>query len=141
MNNYYSNDLYKPISTMKYAIDGDNITPMHSKTEATPSGCRAISPPQSQLPIMSPIVPPGEQTPITLQSKDYVAGFLKGQIGKRMKVEFLLGSGPLVDQTGELISVGASYILLYSESTGDTIMCDLYSIKFVTIYGQRVIGT
>lgn len=75
------------------------------------------------------------QTPTTVESPYYTAGFLRNFIGKTMRVEFLIGtSGALVDRTGELVEVGASYIVLKPSFTDDLIMCDLYAIKFVTIY-------
>lgn len=76
------------------------------------------------------------QTPTTVESPYYTAGFLRNFIGKNMRVEFLIGtSGALVDRTGELVEVGASYIVLKPSFSDDLLMCDLYAIKFVTIYG------
>ncbi len=76
------------------------------------------------------------QTPTTVESPYYTAGFLRNFIGKTMRVEFIIGtSGTLVDRTGELVEVGASYIVLKPAFTDDLLMCDLYAIKFVTIYG------
>ena len=75
------------------------------------------------------------QTPTTVESPYYTAGFLRNFIGKTMRVEFLVGtSGALVDRTGELVEVGASYIVLKPSFTDDLVMCDLYAIRFVTIY-------
>jgi len=74
------------------------------------------------------------QVPTTLSSPMYTAGYLRTQIGKTMRVEFLIGTnGPLVDRTGVLIGVGASYILLRPIESDDILLCDIYSIKFVTI--------
>jgi len=85
-----------------------------------------------------PLIPPGSlaaQTPTTVESPYYTAGFLKNFIGQSMRVEFLIGtSGALVDRTGVLVEVGASYIVLRPVLADDLVMCDLYSIKFVTIY-------
>lgn len=76
------------------------------------------------------------QTPTTVESPYYTAGFLRNFIGKTMRVEFLIGtSGALVDRTGTLVEVGASYIVLRPSFSDDLQMCDLYSIKFVTIFG------
>jgi hypothetical protein len=76
------------------------------------------------------------QTPTTVESPYYTAGFLRNFLGKNMRVEFLIGTtGPLVDRIGVLVEVGASYIVLRPYLTDDLLMCDLYSIKFVTIYG------
>jgi len=78
--------------------------------------------------------PPGEQVPQTVQSTLYIPGFLRTQTGRRMRVEFLIGTnGPLIDRTGTLLAVGASYILIRPIDSDDIMLCDLYSIKFVTI--------
>ena len=78
----------------------------------------------------------GVNTPTTVESPYYTAGFLRNFLGKNMRVEFLIGtSGALVDRVGVLVEVGASYIVLRPYLTDDLLMCDLYSIKFVTIYG------
>lgn len=80
--------------------------------------------------------PPGAETPSTVQSPYYTAGFLRNFVGCNMRVEFLIGtSGALVDRIGVLTEVGASYIVLQPIQTDDLLMCDLYSIRFVTIYG------
>lgn len=74
--------------------------------------------------------------PQALQNPAYTAGFLRTQIGRRMRVDFLIGTNTLTDRSGILVGVGASYILLRIEETNEIIMCDLYSIKFVTIFPQ-----
>ncbi|HEY9062360.1 MAG TPA: hypothetical protein VIO64_17955 [Pseudobacteroides sp.] len=72
--------------------------------------------------------------PSTVQSTMFTPGFLTTQIGKLMRVEFLIGTnGPLIDRVGTLIAVGASYILLRPTGSDDVLLCDIYSIKFVTI--------
>lgn len=81
-----------------------------------------------------PAIPLSEQPPATLQSRLYTPGYLRSQIGKKMRVEFLIGTGTLVDRTGTLVGVGASYILLQLVETDDIMMCDIYSIKFATIF-------
>ncbi|HHY24961.1 MAG TPA: hypothetical protein GX527_12165 [Clostridiaceae bacterium] len=90
--------------------------------------------PAFQVPSVPPM-PPVEQPPQSVQSPYYLAGFLRRHIGRMMRVEFLLGTtAPLVDRIGTLIDVGASYIVLRLVGTDDMVVCDLYSIKFVTIY-------
>ena len=81
-------------------------------------------------------IPMTSATPTTVQNPYYTAGFLRNYLGRNMRVEFLIGtSGALVDRVGVLMEVGASYIVLQPYLTDDLLMCDLYSIKFVTIYG------
>lgn len=93
-------------------------------------------PAQSALTNGMALPPPGSETPTTVQSPYYTAGFLRNFIGCNMRVEFLIGtSGALVDRVGVLMEVGASYIVLQPYLTDDLLMCDLFSIKFVTIYG------
>ena len=80
------------------------------------------------------MAPSGQQTPQTLQSTMYIPGFLRTQIGRTIRVEFLIGTnGPLVDRTGVLLGVGASYILIRPINSDDIMLCDLFSIKFVNI--------
>jgi hypothetical protein len=76
---------------------------------------------------------PASQMPITVSSTLYTPGFLRTAIGKRVRVEFLIGTNTLTDRTGTLIAVGASYILLRLIESDDILLCDIYSIKFVTI--------
>lgn len=71
--------------------------------------------------------------PEVLTNNIYTPAFLRGQIGKLMRVEFLIGTNNLVDRIGILADVGASYILLRSFENDSLVYCDLYSIKFITI--------
>ncbi len=98
--------------------------------------------PQPERPTASP-TPSGERmtmpmdhmTPPTVESTYYIPGYLATQIGKTMRIEFLIGTtGPMVDRIGTLLSVGASYILIRPIGTDDVLLCDIYSIKFATIY-------
>jgi hypothetical protein len=76
----------------------------------------------------------GMETPVTVQSPYYTAGFLRNFIGRNVRVEFLLGTGgTTTDRVGTLLEVGASYIVIQPLLTDDLLMCDLYSIRFVTI--------
>ena len=72
-------------------------------------------------------------TPEILTNNIYTPAFLREQIGKLMRVEFLIGTNNLTDRIGILEDVGASYILLRSVESDNLIYCDIYSIKFVTI--------
>lgn len=72
-------------------------------------------------------------SPEILTNNIYTPAFLREQIGKLMRVEFLIGTSNLTDRIGILEDVGASYILLRSVESDNLIYCDIYSIKFVTI--------
>lgn len=103
---------------------------------AMPTGS-PLGPVASQPPIATgvpTIAADSETVPQSVQSTFYLAGFLRTQIGRRVRVEFLIGTSGTTDRTGILIGVGASFILLREEGEDNVIVCDLYSIKFVTIY-------
>lgn len=72
-------------------------------------------------------------SPEVLTNNIYTPAFLREQIGKLVRVEFLIGTNNLTDRTGILEDVGVSYILLRSIESGNLVYCDLYSIKFVNI--------
>jgi len=72
-------------------------------------------------------------SPEILTNNIYTPAFLREQIGKLMRVEFLIGTDNLTDRIGILEDVGASYILLRSVESNNLIYCDIYAIKFITI--------
>ncbi|MDR3551951.1 MAG: hypothetical protein P4L75_02395 [Clostridia bacterium] len=83
---------------------------------------------------LAPITPLTQPAPITLESLQYFNGYLRTQIGRKVTVNFLIGTNTFIDKTGTLLGVGANYILLREIETDDVTMCDYYSIKFVRIY-------
>lgn len=94
------------------------------------------SPPQQQGPWTTPVLPDASQDtswiPETMLHPIYTPGFLIQNIGSLVRVEFLIG-GYTTDRVGVLTEVGASFIVLKSLEGSSRIMCDLFSIKFVTI--------
>lgn len=72
-------------------------------------------------------------SPEILTNNIYTPAFLRENIGKLMRVEFLIGTNNLIDRTGILLDVGASYILLRALESDVITYCDIYSIKFITI--------
>jgi len=81
-----------------------------------------------------------QNSPEILTNAIYTPGFLRQQIGKLMRVEFLIGTNNLVDRIGILQDVGASYILLRSFENDSLVYCDIYSIKFITISTTGIYG-
>lgn len=76
----------------------------------------------------------GGQPLTTVDSIMFTPGYLRTQIGKTIRVEFLIGNNMLVDRMGTLVAVGASYIIIREIEQDDLLLCDIYSIKFVRIY-------
>lgn len=82
-----------------------------------------------------------QNMPEILTNPIYTPAFLREQIGKLMRVEFLIGTNNLVDRIGILEDVGASYILLRSFENDSLVYCDIYSIKFITISTTGIYGS
>lgn len=81
----------------------------------------------------NPHVEINSNTPEILTNNIYTPAFLRQNIGKLMRVEFLIGTNNLVDRIGILEDVGASYILLRALESNTLTYADIYSIKFITI--------
>lgn len=79
-----------------------------------------------------------QNSPEILTNNIYTPAFLREQIGRLMRVEFLIGTNNLTDRIGILEDVGASYILLRSIESNNLVYCDIYSIKFVTIADRNM---
>lgn len=82
----------------------------------------------------APITATTQPAPLTLESTEYLNGFLRTQIGQRVRVSFLIGTNSFLDKAGKLLDVGANYIILQEAMTDDLLVCDFYTIKFVTIF-------
>ena len=74
-----------------------------------------------------------QNSPEILTNNIYTPAFLRENIGRLMRVEFLIGTNTLTDRIGILEDVGASYILLRSLQSNEVTFADIYSIKFITI--------
>ena len=75
-----------------------------------------------------------EGIPITAESIQYLNGFLRTQIGRRVRIEFLIGTNMYIDKEGILLGVGVNYVLINETDTDDITVCDFYNIRFVKIY-------
>ena len=72
-------------------------------------------------------------SPTTLDTQ-YTQGYLKTQIGKRVKIVFLIGTNLVQDREGVLTDVGISYIIINEVDTKTSLLCDIYAIKFITFF-------
>jgi hypothetical protein len=75
--------------------------------------------------------------PPVLTVPKYSQTWLTEQLGKYIKVEFLIGTNMLIDREGILKEVGVNYIVLKESGTKDDLMCDMYSIKFVRVFDDQ----
>ena len=74
-----------------------------------------------------------QQGPPPSSERGYIPYYLASNIGKNVRAEFIIGTNQYVDKTGVLSEVGINYFVLYDVNSRANIMCDLYSVKFVTI--------
>lgn len=74
------------------------------------------------------------------QDLDTFAEILTANIGAYVLIQFLIGSTSLVDKEGYLYAVGTNFVTIYEPLDDRYVVCDLYSVKFVTIYNTPPIG-
>lgn len=76
----------------------------------------------------------GQYAPAPLPVMDiaYIQGYLAQNIGKNVRAEFVLSGNLYMDKAGKLLEVGVNYFVLEDLVSRARIMCDMYSVKFVT---------
>ncbi|MBE7010122.1 MAG: hypothetical protein E7418_01370 [Ruminococcaceae bacterium] len=107
---------------------------------AADSGMRlhpALSDSDERIPITLPDSPTMEAQSIEQAYQDSFQAVLAANIGYYVVIEFLIGTSNLTEKEGLLYAVGNNFVTLYEAETNRYIVCDLFSIKFVTIYNQR----
>lgn len=64
---------------------------------------------------------------------------LSDNLGQYVVIEFLIGTQGMTTKQGILYAVGRSYVVLYEEVNRNYVVCDIFSVKFVTFYlpGER----
>jgi len=107
-----------------YPEDQNFDTPLAQRPTIQPYGPTSTGAPDFEF----------EPGPPVTESIAYTQGFLETQIGRYVKVDFLIGTNLFIDREGILEEVGISYIVLREAGTGNKLMCDIYSIKFVEIF-------
>lgn len=131
----------QPIQPMQQAMPQAMQQPMQQPSIGTTSGATAGG--QTVYGTTSGVMPTNIATvPIAAEQfgeapvfdTQYTQGYLRTQIGSKVRVEFLIGTNMLVDRSGILVDVGISYIIINPTETDDLMLCDIYSIKFVTFY-------
>ena len=107
-------------------------TPSNTTTPLTNTNQTAVS--TSTPEELMPIMPYNQPYPVTGESIEYLNGFLRTQLGRRVKLEFIVGASNLESRDGILLAVGANFILINPENSNDLMTCDFYNLKFVTFY-------
>lgn len=103
----------------------------NSQAAQAPMGCLQMGP---EIPMEEVLDPQSNE--------DVVRGSLQqdlaNNLGYYVEIDFLIGASNIVTQRGILYSVGVNYVTLYHDTEDRYVVCDLYSIKFVTFYNSRV---
>lgn len=68
-----------------------------------------------------------------VSERGYIPYYLAENIGRSIRAEFVVGTGQYVDKSGILSEVGINYFVIDDPGSRTKIMCDLYSVRFVTI--------
>lgn len=121
---YVNNNVSTPTTSLGYYSSDNNTNMMPSNR---PSGSASAE--TSGLTQM--ITDFSNPYPVTAESIQYLNGFIRTQIGRRVQVEFLMGNAELIEKDGFLLGVGANYILINEIGTNDITACDFYNIKFI----------
>jgi len=74
------------------------------------------------------------------EDQDTYAEILQSNIGAYVLVQFLIGSTSIVEKEGYLYASGVNFVTIYEPLDDRYVVCDLYSVKFVTIYNTPPIG-
>ena len=61
---------------------------------------------------------------------------LINSIGEFVLCDFLIGDDSIVRKEGILYSVGPNTIILFDSATGRYIVCDYFSLRFVSLFGN-----
>lgn len=76
-------------------------------------------------------VPP-DQDFNTVSFQGSMQQVLQENIGNYVIVEFLIGTGNLISRQGILYNVATQFLVLYDEFEARYVVCDIFSVKFVT---------
>ena len=85
------------------------------------------------------LVTPPEEDFNTDAMRGSMQQILADNLGNFVVCEFLVGTQAMTRKEGILYNVGRSYLTLYEENSQTFVVCDIFSVKFVTFYlpGQR----
>ena len=102
-------------------LDPTTVSTIRRTVPAEPSGT-SLTEPGGSIQGPPPSTEPG-----------FIPNYLTKNIGKNVRAEFIIGTSQYADKTGKLVEVGINYFVLEDVNSRTLVMCDLYSVKFVTI--------
>lgn len=75
---------------------------------------------------------PAEENFNTMTFQGSIQQVLSENIGSYVIIDFFMGTSVLETRQGILYSVASQYVVLYDEINRHYVVCDIFSIKFVT---------
>lgn len=123
-----SGQMRQPQTSM-YGMSGQNPAPAAPQQNAGQTQELNLRPQESLQEI---------ENPQTLEQarRASLAGMLSDNLGIFVVCEFLIGTAIIVRRDGILYSVGNNFLTLYQEEDDRYIVCDLFSLKFITFYNS-----
>ena len=67
-------------------------------------------------------------------SQDTLLELLQDNLGAYVQIEFLIGTQGMTSRFGALYAVGRNYVVLHDVGNQNYIVCDIYSVKFITFF-------
>lgn len=66
-----------------------------------------------------------------MQNRGNIEEFLRTQIGKNVRMQFLIGTNTLIEKSGILMGVGDNFVILKEDGSGEILVCDFDGAKFI----------
>ena len=68
-----------------------------------------------------------------MQSVGNIEDFLRMQIGKNVRMQFLIGTNTLIEKSGRLMAIGDNFVVLREAGSGEVLVCDFDDVKFIRL--------
>lgn len=86
----------------------------------------------------NPLLPPEYSEVLDYNSVQFMNGILRTQIGRYVRVKYLMGSNIMEDYDGFLIGVGINYIILQNYADNNIQILDFFGIKSVYVFYEDI---
>lgn len=86
----------------------------------------------SEIPANNGFNVPPDQDFNTVSFQGSMQQVLQENVGNYVIVEFLIGTNNLISRQGVLYNVSTQFLVLYDEIESRYVVCDIFSVKFVT---------
>lgn len=95
---------------------------------------------QNQSPTYPTVFQPGSSpSPTSAFYADSFSDVLMRSVGYYVTCEFLIGTAGLEQKSGYLYAAGVNFLTLHNPENNQYTVCDLYSVKFVTVHADQVL--